>query len=350
MIEFHKGCNNQLPRGLYIGYVKFNVPSVDSMAVLVDKSQPNILPYIKVRDNPHISRKEWAALKLCLRPETIEKANSGSSSSLIHSSLSTSASQLYLASFQKEKEREKEKEKEATTATTTSEGAKDGSGGGSQNATTLFGPFLTTTPTSPAQQHNSHSSANNRDTQSSSTTQSLFSQFFELACSNLNVNNGMPSSLSRCSSSASSKMLDDKVSYIATNNNNNNDNNNTNKTAQQRNITFTERQCVQQLLKFLANLLESAGHFLQSLGITDAEHSDWHRLYSIEAIELTPEVSFILLLPPVDEVFSINMANNDLLQVSNLNYLPLKTFELSKYLRDFYDFTIDLNFLTMITF
>lgn len=107
MIEYHRACNNQLPRGLYIGYVKLR-SSVDMMSVLVAKAAPNILPYAKIRENPHISKQEWAAAKLCLRPGSMTTASSssfaGSSSSLIHSNLSTSASQLYLATIQQQKE------------------------------------------------------------------------------------------------------------------------------------------------------------------------------------------------------------------------------------------------------
>lgn len=107
MIEYHRACNNQLPRGLYIGYVKLR-SSVDMMSVLVAKAAPNILPYAKIRENPHISKQEWAAVKLCLRPGSMTTGSSssfaGSSSSLIHSNLSTSASQLYLATIQQQKE------------------------------------------------------------------------------------------------------------------------------------------------------------------------------------------------------------------------------------------------------
>lgn len=107
MIEYHRACNNQLPRGLYIGYVKLR-SSVDMMSVLVAKAAPNILPYAKIRENPHISKQEWAAVKLCLRPGSLTTGSSssfaGSSSSLIHSNLSTSASQLYLATIQQQKE------------------------------------------------------------------------------------------------------------------------------------------------------------------------------------------------------------------------------------------------------
>lgn len=142
MIEYHRACNNQLARGLYIGYVKLR-SSVDMMSVLVAKAAPNILPYAKIRENPHISKQEWAAVKLCLRPGSMATSSSsalaGSSSSLIHSNLSTSASQLYLATIQQQKEVVESM----------------GSGGGKENNSSAnqFGNYLTTsspTPASPA--------------------------------------------------------------------------------------------------------------------------------------------------------------------------------------------------------
>jgi len=95
-----------------------------------------------------------------------------------------------------------------------------------------------------------------------------------------------------------------------------------------RHLSFAEKLSFQQLLKFLQMLNQTAGHFLQTLGVTDGEHCDAHRLYSLEVIELSPEVAFILLLPPVDEVCSISF--DSMIQVPNLIYLPLKIFELSK--------------------
>ncbi|KAI2804518.1 Ankyrin-repeat and fibronectin type III domain-containing 1 [Blomia tropicalis] len=93
-------------------------------------------------------------------------------------------------------------------------------------------------------------------------------------------------------------------------------------------LTFSEKLSFQQLLKFLQMLSQTAGHFLQSIGVTDGEHADAHRLYSLEVIELSSDVSLILLLPPVDEVCSMFNHSDSLNQVPNLIYLPLKIFEL----------------------
>lgn len=325
MIGFHKACNDQLPRGLYLGYMKLR-SSVDMMSVTVSKSNPNILPYFKIRDNPHISKQEWAALKLCLRPGTVEKASSGSSSSLIHSNLSASASQLYLATLQQQKE--------------VVESSKDSAGAGANNQNggaasgvgcTQFGNYLTAnspTPTSPAQNQSITGGGGTSVSVASSgssnpTTTSQLSQLQQLACSSVNPNSTMPS---RCSSSASrvteadAKCTKEQTSPPST------------APSTNRNLSFAEKHSFQNLLKFMDNLTHAAYNFLQQIGLTDGEHCDAHRLYSLEVIELSPDVSFILLLPPVDEVCSI-FNHGDTLQGPNLIYLPLKIFELSKYLR-----------------
>lgn len=131
--------------------------------------------------------------------------------------------------------------------------------------------------------------------------------------------------ISRCSSSASTRTnveVAEQSSGTATT---------TTKTP--RHLSFAEKLSFQQLLKFLQMLNQTAGHFLQSIGITDAEHCNAHRLYSLEVIELSSDVSFILLLPPVDEVCSIstNYSGDTLTTIPNLIYLPLKIFELSKF-------------------
>lgn len=62
MISYHKACNNCLPRGLYMGFVKLKT-SVETMSIVVPLHNPNVMPHIKVRDNPHVSREEWTCLQ-----------------------------------------------------------------------------------------------------------------------------------------------------------------------------------------------------------------------------------------------------------------------------------------------
>lgn len=66
MISYHKACNNPLPRGLYLGFVKLK-SSVEMMSVVVPRNSPNVLPHIRVRENPHVSKEEWTCLKNCVK-------------------------------------------------------------------------------------------------------------------------------------------------------------------------------------------------------------------------------------------------------------------------------------------
>ncbi|CAL1274010.1 unnamed protein product [Larinioides sclopetarius] len=68
MMAYNHMSRIPLPKGLYIAYVKIS-SSVDLIRVLVPKKAPNVLPYYKVRENPHVSAEEWEWLK-CLSAET----------------------------------------------------------------------------------------------------------------------------------------------------------------------------------------------------------------------------------------------------------------------------------------
>ena len=165
MISYHKACNNPLPRGLYLGFVKLKT-SVEMMSIVVPQHSPNVMPHIKIRENPHISKQEWICLKECNNPNEL----------LISSD-----------SFQ---------------------------------------------------------------------------------------------------------------------------------------------------LKFLQMIKKSSNILLNSMKIDDNEISG-HRIYDIEVIELSPDVSFILLLPPVENVCSIFSQTDEMSSNLNLIYLPLRTFEMSESLHQF---------------
>lgn len=236
------------------------------MSVMVAKSHPNILPYAKVRDNPHVSKEEWAALKMCLRPNSVSSLNSSQHFSS-HYHLATSASQLHLATIQSEP--------------------------CPPPTRPTFGSLLSAPPVNtptPLASPISQCSPN------------MLESFFQLS------NTQPQQAISRCSSSASNN----QPQLLQTHHR----------------LTFAEKLSFQQLLKFLQMLTQTAGHFLQTIGVTEADHCDYHRLYSLEVIELNSDVSFILLLPPPDEVCSI-FNQTDSLQTPNLTYIPLKIFELS---------------------
>ncbi|RWS25945.1 Ankyrin repeat and fibronectin type-III domain-containing protein 1-like protein [Leptotrombidium deliense] len=62
IILYNKASRHPLQRGLYLGYVKLK-SSVDVIGVVVPRLMPNILPHIRIRENPHVSRTEWQAMK-----------------------------------------------------------------------------------------------------------------------------------------------------------------------------------------------------------------------------------------------------------------------------------------------
>lgn len=52
----HRHLSGQLlPRGLYVGLLQLR-STRDSISVLVSRHNPNVLPYVKVRDNPNVTR------------------------------------------------------------------------------------------------------------------------------------------------------------------------------------------------------------------------------------------------------------------------------------------------------
>jgi len=54
IVHRHLGAH-VLPRGLYVGLLQLR-SSRDSISVLVSGHQPNVLPYVRVRDNPNVTR------------------------------------------------------------------------------------------------------------------------------------------------------------------------------------------------------------------------------------------------------------------------------------------------------
>ena len=48
--------------GLHLCYLQSH-STIDSMSVVVSNTSPSILPYIKVRENPHVNAEEWAWIK-----------------------------------------------------------------------------------------------------------------------------------------------------------------------------------------------------------------------------------------------------------------------------------------------
>lgn len=75
--------------------------------------------------------------------------------------------------------------------------------------------------------------------------------------------------------------------------------------------------------------MAASEHLLESLGITEDEAIS-HRLYDLEVIELSNEVSFILLLPPIEGVCSIPGHSEEIMEQPGYLTLPVQVFEMSK--------------------
>ncbi|KAL5473167.1 hypothetical protein EMCRGX_G027615 [Ephydatia muelleri] len=78
IIAYHVNSTKPLSRGLYLGYMKAR-SYVGSMKVICSREFPNVLPHIKLRDNPNISMEEWKWLTQLKSGEQIIPTSSGSS-------------------------------------------------------------------------------------------------------------------------------------------------------------------------------------------------------------------------------------------------------------------------------
>lgn len=61
MIFFHQVSTNKVADGLYLGYLHIRM-NVESIRVLAPENNPNVLPFIKIRDCPNVSKPEWQSL------------------------------------------------------------------------------------------------------------------------------------------------------------------------------------------------------------------------------------------------------------------------------------------------
>ncbi|XP_053607451.1 ankyrin repeat and fibronectin type-III domain-containing protein 1 isoform X2 [Plodia interpunctella] len=61
-IAYHQVSRVQLPRGLYLGYLKLQ-SSVEVVRIVAPARTPNVPPHTRVRENPHVSAEEWDYLK-----------------------------------------------------------------------------------------------------------------------------------------------------------------------------------------------------------------------------------------------------------------------------------------------
>ncbi|XP_065899982.1 ankyrin-repeat and fibronectin type III domain-containing 1-like isoform X2 [Dysidea avara] len=70
MMDHNSASITPVERGLYLGYLKTR-SSLAGVKVVVSKQFPNLLPHTKIRDNPHISKDEWAWLTYLHQPKDL---------------------------------------------------------------------------------------------------------------------------------------------------------------------------------------------------------------------------------------------------------------------------------------
>ncbi|XP_077980335.1 ankyrin repeat and fibronectin type-III domain-containing protein 1-like isoform X2 [Glandiceps talaboti] len=90
-ILYHQVSTIPLSRGLYVGYLKLR-SSVDLIRVMVQEKTPNVLPHMKIRENPNVSKEEWEWLQ---QLDTNEEKSAPTSAQLkLQEELTTSTKRL----------------------------------------------------------------------------------------------------------------------------------------------------------------------------------------------------------------------------------------------------------------
>ncbi|CAI5454469.1 unnamed protein product [Caenorhabditis angaria] len=90
ILNFFESSQIPLKRGLYLCYLKLH-SSLNSIRVVVPDNLPSILPFVHVRDNPHLTKEEWQWIK---STDLNEDFRASRSQVAIHSMLSTAISTL----------------------------------------------------------------------------------------------------------------------------------------------------------------------------------------------------------------------------------------------------------------
>ena len=88
---------------------------------------------------------------------------------------------------------------------------------------------------------------------------------------------------------------------------------------------------------FQRDLADSCKRLLESLDL-DEEEAVSHRIYDLEVIELSPEISFIILVPPAEGVCSVAGHSNKVDNKPDLLSLPVQVFEMIHMCTYEYDF------------
>jgi hypothetical protein len=62
IVDYSSNSFKRLERGLYLSYIKIE-SSLDQARIMISKQCSNMLPFLKLRDNPAVSHNEWTFLK-----------------------------------------------------------------------------------------------------------------------------------------------------------------------------------------------------------------------------------------------------------------------------------------------
>lgn len=63
ILNFFESAQIPLERGLYLCYMRLQ-SSLNTIRVTVPDNLPSVLPFVSVRQNPHVSREEWEWLRV----------------------------------------------------------------------------------------------------------------------------------------------------------------------------------------------------------------------------------------------------------------------------------------------
>lgn len=270
MINYNRNSCRMLPRGLYLGYVKLK-SSVDMIKVLVPQRTPNVLPNIRVRENPHVSREEWDYLR------TVIGSGGGPPPSLLLSSSSGSAV-------------------DQTTSRSNLLSPRP-SLSGSTNSTNFFSHHQRHDSGSQISLNVSHASDDDALSQSSV----------------ININSGSTQA-TPTTPSATTGGLGDRGSR---------------KDSSKSGSTLSLNPPSHLQYKFLKSIATAARVLLRGLDVSD-DDAPHHRIYDFEVVELGPNVSMILVLPPLESVCIVPGQSNLITDKPGFALLPLQIFELSK--------------------
>lgn len=246
MINYNRNSCRLLPRGLYLGYVKLK-SSVDMIKVLVPQRTPNVLPNIRVRENPHVSREEWDYLRTVIGP------GSGTPASLMTE----------------------------------------------QARSNLLSPRP-----------------------SLSGSSNFFSQKQHDTGSNISLNVSQASeddAISQSSFTGGSSLSHPPLTPGGPR-----------KDSSKTGSTLSLNPPSQLQYKFLRSISTATRVLLRSLDVSDADAPS-HRIYDYEVVELGPNVSMILVLPPLESVCIVPGQSNLITDKPGFALLPLQIFELSMY-------------------